>query len=154
MIDIPNFKQCDIKHIVLDYNGTLATDGILLPKIGDLLMILCKEYTLHVITSDTFASATKQLEEFDVVLKILHTKNHTQEKADYITSLGSEYCAAVGNGNNDSKMLKTSAIGIAVMGDEGCSALAMSNADIVCKKGMDALMLFVQTKRLTATLRC
>jgi len=91
MIDIPNFKQCDIKHIVLDYNGTLATDGI----------FLCKEYTLHVITSDTFASATKQLEEFDVVLKILHTKNHTQEKADYITSLGSEYCAAVGNGNND-----------------------------------------------------
>ncbi len=154
MIDIPNFKQCDIKHIVLDYNGTLATDGILLPKIGDLLMILCKQYTLHVITSDTFSSAAKQLEEFDVELKILKSQNHTQEKADYITSLGSQYCAAIGNGNNDSEMLKTSAIGIAVVGDEGCSTIAMSNADIVCKKSMDALMLFVQTKRLTATLRC
>lgn len=153
MIDIPNFEQCDIRHIVLDYNGTLATDGVLLPKIGDLLMLLCKEYTLHVITSDTFSSAAEQLEEFDVTLKILQSGNHTQEKADYINYLGSDYCAAIGNGNNDIQMLKASKIGIAVIGDEGCAAQTMLACDIVCKKSMDALMLFVQKKRLSATLR-
>lgn len=153
MIDIPNFKQIDIKHIVLDYNGTIATDGVLLPKIGDLIMLLCKQYTLHVITSDTFGSVAEQMEDFDVTVKILKSQNHTQEKADYIISLGSGNCAAIGNGNNDSEMLKISAIGIAVVADEGCAASTMMNADIVCKKSMDALMLFAQPKRLIATLR-
>ncbi|MDA3947263.1 MAG: haloacid dehalogenase [Helicobacteraceae bacterium] len=153
MIEIPNFKTLEITHIVCDYNGTIAKDGIVLPAIKPLFAQLCKRYTLHVITADTFGSVHAQLEGYNTQIKVLSSDDHTKEKADYITQLGSEGCGAMGNGNNDSEMLKTAAIGIAVLGDEGCSKDALINADMICQNSADALALFLETKRLIATLR-
>lgn len=153
MIEIPNFKTLHVEHIVCDFNGTLATDGTLLPKVGEALMLLSEHYTLHVITSDTFGSVQEQLQEYDVKIKILTSNNHTQEKANYIKELGAARCAAIGNGNNDKEMLATCAVAIAIIGDEGCAKDALFAADIVCKKILDALLLFQEKKRLVATLR-
>jgi len=152
-INIPNYKKLAISNIVLDYNGTIAKDGILKKKVKKLLVHLSKEYSVHVITADTFGSVHKQVAEFDVKVKVLKSNNHTKEKADYIKKLGKKSCVAFGNGNNDSKMLEKACLGIAIIGDEGCATATLMQSDLVCKSIDDALELLVYPKRLIATLR-
>ncbi len=152
-ITIPHFKTLILRHVVLDYNGTLAEDGELKEEAKRLLDDLALQYSVHVITSDTFGSVREQLEHFDVTIKVLKSDDHTAEKAAYINELGSGHCAAVGNGNNDAAMLKKAALGIALIGDEGCSTQTMVNSDIVCRSIKDAMKLLLSEKRLVATLR-
>jgi soluble P-type ATPase len=153
MIEIPRFKNLSLTHIVCDYNGTIAKDGVVLPQIRELFTQLSKAYTLHVITSDTFGSVTTQLEGYNAQIKILTTDDHTAEKAAFVLALGAEQCAAMGNGNNDAQMLRAAAVAIAILGDEGCSLDTLMSANIVCKNSAEALELFLEPKRLIATLR-
>jgi soluble P-type ATPase len=153
MIEIPNFKTVDIAHIVCDYNGTIAKDGTVLPGIRPLFDRLRERYSLHVITADTFGSVKAQLEGYGASIKVLSSDDHTKEKAQFVAVLGAGSCAALGNGNNDSEMLRAAAVGIAVIGDEGCSKDALLGADMVCQNSADALALFLEPKRLVATLR-
>lgn len=153
MIDIPGYRSIEIEHIVCDYNGTIAKDGHLLAEVGPLFRRLGENYTLHVITADTFGSVARQLEGYDVTVKILTSSNHTEEKRSYIESLGPQSCAALGNGNNDELMIGSAEVGIAVLGEEGCAIATLSAADIICKSAVDALELFIHPKRLIATLR-
>lgn len=153
MIEIPNFKNIEILNIVCDYNGTIAKDGIVLPQVKALFQELSKQYKVFVITADTFGSVASQLEGFGVGIKILSSTDHTNEKAEFIKELGEENSIAIGNGNNDALMIKNAAIGIAVLGDEGCAKETLFSADVICKDSIDALELILQPKRLIATLR-
>ena len=153
MIEIPHFKDLDIRDIVCDYNGTIAKDGIVITEIKKLFLDLSEKYRLHVVTADTFGSVKEQLKGYDVNIKVLSSDNHTREKALYIQSLGAANCIAIGNGNNDKEMLKESAIGIAVLGSEGCAKEALLNSDMLCKDIKDALLAVLHSKRLIATLR-
>ena len=143
----------NIKHIVLDYNGTIAKDGKLKGEVANLLPLLAQKYTLHVITADTFGSVKKELENFKLHVKVLQSEDHTLEKKLYIDELNADECVAIGNGNNDIKMIQSAAIGIAVLGDEGCSTQSLLASDITCKYIGEALELMLNTKRLVATLR-
>ncbi len=150
---IPNYKSINIQHIVLDYNGTLAEDGLLKDGARELLQELSLLCQVHVITADTFGSVHKQVDAFELEVKVLTSDDHTQEKADYVEHLGAMHCAVVGNGNNDVGMIKKAVVGIALLGDEGCATATMMQSDLVCKSIEDALRLFVKRKRLIATLR-
>ncbi len=152
-IKIPHYKTVTLRHVVLDYNGTLAEDGVLKESAKKLLPELIERYEVHVITSDTFGSVQAQLAGFAVRVKVLQSDDHTGEKEAYVTELGSVHCVAVGNGNNDGAMLKKAELGIALIGDEGCNTNTLLNSDIVCNSIKDALKLLLNAKRLTATLR-
>ncbi len=153
-IEIPYYKTLILEHVVLDYNGTIAKDGVLKVEVKALLPELCENYTVHIITADTFGSVKAQMEGFDVVIKVLQTDNHIAEKAAYVDVLGKEHCIAVGNGNNDAHMLQNAILGIAIVGDEGCATPTLLQSDIGCKEIVDALDLLLNDKRLIATLRC
>lgn len=153
IVDIPNFKSVDIKNIVCDFNGTIAKDGVLIPAVGELLPKLSKDFTIYVITADTFKTVEEQLKPYSVKVVVLQTQNHTQEKCDFLRSLDCDSCAAIGNGNNDELMLQEAALSIAVMGFEGCSTNAILKSDLVTKSIEDALSLFLNPKRVVATLR-
>jgi len=153
MISIPPDRTIDIKHIVCDYNGTIAKDGILLPQVGEYFQKLHERYQVHVITADTFGSVRAQLAGLPCEIKILSSSDHTAEKAAFVRTLGAENTLAIGNGSNDAKMLHEAAVGIALLGDEGCSKAAWMAADIVCKSIDEALELVLFPKRLIATLR-
>jgi len=153
MIEIPRYGSLNIRHIVCDYNGTIAKDGMVKPEVKVLFGTLAKDYTLHVITADTFGSVAQQLEDSPVTVKILSSDNHTQEKSDYIVSLGQEQCAALGNGNNDTLMLQCAGLGIAVIGEEGCAKETLLASDMLFTDVTDALSVFIHPKRLIATLR-
>ena len=76
-----------------------------------------------------------------------------EQKAALINQLGSEHVVAIGNGANDTDMLKAAAIGIAVLGPEGLCAETLLAADVVVTSITDALDLLLVPKRLIATLR-
>ena len=152
-IEIPYYKTLKLEHVVLDYNGTIAKDGELKEEVKSLLPPLCKNYTVHVITSDTFGSVKSQMEGFKVIVTVLKTDNHTAEKAAYIDKLGKINSVTIGNGNNDSQMLSNAILGIAIIGDEGCATATLQQSDISCSCIEDALNLLLNEKRLIATLR-
>ena len=58
---IPGYDSLDVQHIVCDYNGTIALDGILLAGVEDAFNRLSEHVQIHVITADTHGSAKAQL---------------------------------------------------------------------------------------------
>ncbi len=153
MISIPNYADLKIAHVVLDYNGTLAGNGIVSEETRVCLQQLTEMYRVYVITADTFGTVKQELEAFDLEVMILSSKDHTAEKAALIEKLGAGQTAAMGNGNNDRLMLESAALSIALMGSEGCSVETMQAADILCGSIVDAMELLIHPKRLVATLR-
>lgn len=155
-IDIPGQGQLALRHLVLDYNGTLALDGVLLPGVAERLAILSAApcaLGIHVVTADTFGQVREQLAAVPCACHILGPGRQDQAKLDVVRALGAREVAAVGNGRNDRLMLEAAALGIAVLGREGASREAMAAARIVCPAILDALDLLCHPLRLVATLR-
>ena len=152
-VDIPGHVRLEISHLVLDYNGTLALDGELLPGVAERLGELSAELTIHVITADTFGCAKKNLEGMPVSLAIVPALDQVVAKVEYIGRLGVGRVVAIGNGRNDLRMVEAAALGIVVVQGEGSSMETVRKADIVCTSILDALDLLRRPKRLIATLR-
>ncbi|EIQ01292.1 soluble P-type ATPase [Opitutaceae bacterium TAV1] len=152
-ISIPDYGDIELKHVVSDYNGTLAVDGVLVEGVADVIHSLARHIQIHVITADTFGLAKAQLAALPVTLTITPPANQADTKLDYIQKLGISNVVAIGNGRNDRKMLEHAAIGIALIQKEGASAEALRSADVISRNILEALDLLVNVDRLKATLR-
>jgi P-type E1-E2 ATPase len=152
-IDIPGFGLVQAEHLVSDFTGTLSLDGKLLAGIEERLQALSEMLKLHIITSDTFGLARSELRGVECTLNILSGVDHDLQKEEYVKKLGPEKVIAIGNGMNDSHMLKTARIGIAVSEGEGCAVRALRNADIHVRSIGEGLDLLLHPDRLKATLR-
>ncbi|MFZ5996980.1 MAG: HAD family hydrolase [Nitrospirota bacterium] len=152
-IDIPGFGPVTLKHLVSDFTGTLSVDGKLLPRVKELLNKISESLGVHILTADTFGRAKAELEGINCTIHILAGKNHDIQKEEYVNGLGAEHVIALGNGNNDRKMLKTARIGIAVSEGEGCAVDAMMAADVQVRSAAEGLGLLLTPLRLKATLR-
>ncbi len=152
-IEIPPTQKVQLRHLVLDYNGTIAHNGHLIASITPLLKQLSEQLKVYVITADTFGTVEAEVADLGVRVKVLESGDHTQEKADFIDALGSKHCIAIGNGNNDAKMLQTAILSMAVIGSEGCALQTLQCADLVVNRIDDALEMILNSKALIATLR-
>ncbi len=152
-IDIPEFGILKLEHFVTDYSGTLSEDGRVLPGVREKLNALSEKLKVHILTSDTFGMAKKELEGVNCTLHVLEGEGHTLQKERYVLSLGADGVVALGNGNNDAKMLKAAKVGISVCLKEGCSVDALTAAKIVVRLPIDAIDLLLNPKRIIATLR-
>ena len=150
---IPGGATLRIPHLVLDYNGTLAQDGELLEGVAEKIAALAAHLELHVITADTHGTVTRKLAGLPCVLHIIGSGDQDKQKDAYVAFLGAEQVVAIGNGRNDSRMLKTAALGIALVQSEGASVTAVLQADIICTDIRDAFDLLLKPERLKATLR-
>jgi len=152
-IKIPGQETIHAKHLVLDYNGTLAIDGMLIPGVKEKLNLLANQISIHVITADTFGKAAESLQEIKCTCIVPKAENMKEKKLQFITELGAENTIAIGNGFNDALMLENATIGIALIQKEGASLKTILNADIICTDINDALELLLNPMRVTATLR-
>ena len=150
---IPGFGELRVEHLVLDYNGTLAVDGRLLPGVRRRLCALARKLELHVLTADTFGSVRRALRGMPCRIVVLEARHQDRAKRDYVRGLGAARCACIGNGRNDRLMLAEARLGIALIQAEGAAADALGGADIVAPSIVDALELLRRPLRLTATLR-
>lgn len=152
-IDIPGFGMVRLEHMVSDFTGTLSIDGILLPDVEAKLNTLSERLKIHVLTADTFGKAKTELRNVKCEMHILTGENHDIQKEEFVKKLGPEKVVALGNGNNDRRMLNIAGIGIAVTEGEGCAVDAIIAADIHVRSALDGLELLLNTKRCKATLR-
>ncbi len=150
---IPGYRTLRLEHLVMDYNGTLAVDGELLPGVLEGLTRLEDKLEIRVVTADTFGKAAAQLAGVPCELTVLGRESQDAGKLDFIRSLGAESVVAIGNGRNDRMMLKESGLGIAVILEEGAAVETLLSADIVCTSIPSALALLDNPLRMTATLR-
>ena len=151
--DIPGRTRFSVEHLILDYNGTLALDGILLPGVGPALKELSAQLTIHVLTADTFGGSARELQGLPVTLSVVPAGSQDKHKKNYVEVLGAERCVCIGNGSNDCLMLECATVGIAVVQQECAAAAAVRCADIVAPDILSALALLQNPLRLAATLR-
>lgn len=152
-LDIPGFGHLELKHLVLDFNGTLAVDGHCLPGVAEALHSLSTTLHIHVLTADTFGRAAEELAGLPIELLKIPRTGQAEAKRAFVERLDPVHVVAIGNGRNDRAMLERAALGIAVIQAEGIAADAVGAADVIVTGILDALQLLRHPLRLTATLR-
>ena len=152
-IHIPGYQTLELRYLVLDYNGTLAHDGELLPGVDEALATLAEMVEIHIVTADTFGRARAQLEGVPCRLTVLPAAGQDRSKARYVRRLGAKWTASIGNGRNDRLMIRQAALGIVVVQGEGAAAETVKAADVICPTVASAFGLLRNSDRLVATLR-
>jgi P-type E1-E2 ATPase len=152
-VAIPGFGRIELSNLVCDYNGTLASDGLLLSGIRERIARLAERLQIHVISGDTFGTARSQLVDLACEIVILPASKQAQAKKRFVDALGRHGVVAVGNGRNDRSMLAAAALGIGVCGDEGIATEALQSCEIVVRNIHDAFDLLLSERRLIASLR-
>ena len=152
-IDIPEFKIINAEHLVLDFNGTIAIDGLFIEGVIGKLVQISANLHVHVLTADTFHTVQNELRGLPITIKILDSAEQDKQKLQYVKNLGSDNVIAIGNGKNDVLMLKESALSIGIIQAEGAFSQVLNCTQIVCTSITDALSLLINSKRLLATLR-
>lgn len=152
-ISIPGSATLSLQYLVLDYNGTIAEDGEVIPSCIPVLHSLSKELDIYVLTADTHGTVELKLKDIACELHIIGEGKQDLLKLEFIRSLGSTSVAALGNGRNDMLMLQEAALGIGLIQAEGANMKALASADLVCTDIVDALGLLLKPNRLIATMR-
>jgi soluble P-type ATPase len=150
---IPGYGTIRLEHLVLDFNGTLACDGLMISGVKERLNALSEQLDIHVLTADTFGKAASQLAGVNCKLSVLPLEQQDLGKLEYVKKLGCDKTCCMGNGRNDRLMLRESALGVAVILEEGAAMETLSSANIVCTSILSALDLLTHPLRLVATLR-
>jgi P-type E1-E2 ATPase len=152
-VEIPGWGDMDIGQIILDLNGTLATDGKIVSDIKEKTKLLAQNVKVYILSADTQGTAAEVCQDLGAELVKVSPEESGEGKLAFLEKIGPEGTVVIGNGDNDHAILKEAALGIAVLGDEGLSISALMNADVLVKKVSDALDLFLKPRRLIATLR-
>ena len=152
-IAIPGGEILRLDHLVADFNGTMACDGVLSPGAAAAIGRLAEKLAIHVVTADTFGRAKEALAGIPCELAILPEGGQDVAKLRYVEDLGAGRCVCIGNGRNDRLMLAQAALGIAVIHPEGASVETLLAAKVVVSDINAALGLLLNPVRLIATLR-
>lgn len=151
---LPDGREYKLTHVVFDYNGTLAEDGVITEEIKELLQEVGTMAKVTVLTADTFGLARKQLADVKGVhLHIIDKGQEAAQKRDYVRMCGADNTVCFGNGANDMAMFAEAALAIGVIGPEGAYQQTLAQADIVVTNPKSALQLLLKPGRLVATLR-
>ncbi len=103
-IIIPGFDEFKLEHLVLDFNGTIAFDGILLKEVPKLLKEISKSLQVHVVTGDSYGSAKNELKNIDCKILILPVEGQRSAKLQYIDNLNPKRVVAIGKGSKQTLM--------------------------------------------------
>lgn len=151
-VKIPGRDAMEISHIVLDYNGTIAVDGQLIPGAEERIRRLAEVAEIHVLTADTYGTVRDACSHLPLVI---HTFPHDGAgpcKLEIVQGLAGG-TACFGNGFNDIPMFGEATLAVAVMEEEGVCASLLPHADVFVPGISAGLDLLLETNRLRATLR-
>lgn len=153
-VSVPGWRNLHLGHLVLDVNGTLARDGLLLPGVVDRLAALRSTLDVRLLTADTHGRLDEIARDLGVPgTRLRAGEPEAAQKGEYVRQLGPATVVAIGNGANDVAMLREAALSIVVLGPEGLAIDAVWVAHLLVASIGDALDLLLNPKRLVATLR-
>lgn len=152
-MEVPGKEEYTIAFLVLDMNGTIATDGRIPGKVRDKINLLAKRLKVYILTADTRGNAEALVGRTQAEVVRLKAGEEAPQKEQFIKKIGPDKTIAVGNGYNDHLMVREAVLGIAVIGKEGAARETIANADVVVNEMVDALDLILKPLRHQATLR-
>src|SRR5687768_4094453 len=129
IVDLPELPPIVLKHLVLDFTGTLSRDGELLDGVSERIADLSLRMSITVMSADTFGKARGALAELPVDVRII---KNGMDKAAFVSDIGAEHVAAIGNGKNDVEMCRTAKLSVAVIGPEGAAVELLRHVNVVC----------------------
>jgi len=152
---IPNHGEITIENVIFDINGTIQFKGALYKDLKVKFAQLKEIYNVYLISSDTRGNLRDLAKE----LGVKHVKvseqsiSDTEAKNNELNKLGKERTVAIGNGNNDSLMLKNAVLGLAVIGSEGATKKCLMNSDVIFPDPISAIDFLLDDNIMIATLR-
>lgn len=152
-LNIPGGEGLQLEHLVCDVNGTLTLDGELVDGVARQLNRLQDRLRLHLVTADTHRKQTVIDQRLNLQAVRLRPGEESNQKAEFIRSLGAERVVAIGQGANDAGMLKAAGLGIGILSPEGLAVESLMAADLVVPDIYTALELLEKPLRIVATLR-
>jgi soluble P-type ATPase len=156
-VEIPGFGEREIRTIISDFAGTLSTSGKVLPEVREKLIRLAELVDIHIVTADTFGTASRELEGVPMTLRILDAGREHEQKAVYASRHHPKYVAAMGNGNNDRLLLvrvkEAGGLAIAVENGDGCAMETLLQGHVFIHGAANALDLLLEPLRILGTLR-
>ena len=152
-IAIPGREIIQARHLLLDINGTLSWDGKLLPGVDERIEALKEHLSVALLTADTYGTGPALGERLGVRVTTLEGDDGGLQKLALVRNLGPKSVIAIGNGDNDARMLEAAALGMAVLQTEGAALSALLHADVAYTSILDALDALLSPARLVATLR-
>lgn len=163
-IEIPGREQpFRIWAVAVDYNGTIACDGMLIEGVADRVRALVDAgVEVHVLTADTYGTVEAQCAGLGAQVRPFAHAGAAVCKEEIVRGLaaaagcepgaGSGICA-MGNGFNDMPMFQAADLRICVLDAEGAHPGLLAHADVVARGACEALDLVLKPNRLRATLR-
>jgi len=145
--------RLQLLHLVSDVNGTLAVDGQLIDGVRRRMDGLRDRLEIHLLTADTHSRQSEIDRQLNLTAVRIARGNEALQKAEYVRRLGADGVVALGQGANDSAMLKEAALGICVQSLEGVAVETMLAADLVMPDVLSALDLLQKPLRIVASLR-
>ena len=151
-IERPGQVALEIDSILIDFEGTLASDRRVHPKAKDKINLLSKRAKIYILTKEEKERVEEVLRKVQAEVVYLTEGESSQKKLDLLRRLGATGTVAVGNGVDDGTMIEEAGLGICVIGKEGASAEATKNADMMFTDILDALDFLLKPLRQRATL--
>jgi soluble P-type ATPase len=142
----------EIDFILLDFEGTVASDRRVHPKVKDKINLLSKRAKIYILARGEKEAVEDMLRNVKAETVYFKEGRVSQEKLDFIRRLGTERTIAVGNGADDALMIAEAGIGICVISKEGTSTEMLRHAKVVFSNILDALDFMLKPLRQTTTL--
>ena len=148
----PGQEPLEIEFILIDFEGTLASDRRVHPKAKDKINLLAKRTKIYILARGEREVIEGMLRKVKAEIVFSSEGQGSQEKLDLLTRLGKDRTVAIGNGLEDASMVEEAGLGICVIGKEGASGEALRKADVIVTHILDALDFLLKPLRHQATL--
>jgi len=152
IIQKPGQEPLAIEFILIDFEGTLASDRRVHPKARDKLNLLSKRSKIYILAKGEQEAIGQILKKVKAEVIYLTEGEASQRKLDLLRQVGATRAVAIGNGVDDTAMIEEAGLGICIIGKEGTSAEATKKADVVFTDILHALDFLLKPLRQKATL--
>jgi len=148
----PGRTPLEIEFILLNFEGTLATDRRIHPKAKDKLNLLSKRTNIYILTKGEQEAIREILKKVKAEVVYFKEGEVSQGKLDLLRQLGAAKTVAIGNRVDDVPMIEEAGLGICIIGVEGTSGEAITKADVVFTDILHALDFLLKPMRHEAAL--
>jgi soluble P-type ATPase len=149
--EIPGVGDLTIDSLILDLNGTVAIDGIVVDGVSERIADLrSRGLKIFLFSGDTQGNAADIASELEVDLRKTPSAD---QKVEAVREIGVDTAATIGNGRIDKELFEEVRLAIATLQAEGVHIETLLAADLVVPSINDALDLLLKEKRLIASLR-
>jgi len=152
LIHRPGQEPLEIEFLLVNFEGTLATDRRVHPKAKDKLNLLSKRLKIYILAKGEQEIVREILRKVKADVLYSTEGKASQGKLDLLRQLGAAKTVSIGNGLDDVAMIEEAGFGICIIGKEGASAEAVRKADAVFIDILDAFDFLLKPLRHQATL--